>query len=138
MRRVPAARVVKVPNATDGQPQVRLVDAAGGPVLDQLGREDMVAFMESVHRLRKIKHLDEPLSGAYRAGIISTVAVFFCHAAVAEWDDVPARPLVTHADMPRVVERVPRFIPEDQLGPVMDQVRQLDCPLQRCALLVAR
>ncbi|MFE5072995.1 hypothetical protein [Streptomyces halstedii] len=130
--------MVKVPNATDGQPQVRLVDAAGGPVLDQLGREDMVAFMESVHRLRKIKHPDEPLSGAYRAGIISTVAVFFRHAAVAEWDDVPARPLVTHADMPRVIERVPRFIPEDQLGPVMDQVRQLDCPLQRCALLVAR
>jgi len=106
--------------------------------LDQLNRADLVAFMESVHRLRKIKYPDEPLSRAYRAGIISTVAVFFRHAAVAEWDDVPARPLITHADMPRVVERVPRFIPEDQLGPVMDQVRSLDCPLQRCALLVAR
>ncbi|MFD8781891.1 tyrosine-type recombinase/integrase [Kitasatospora sp. NPDC059599] len=94
--------------------------------------------MESVHRLRKIKQPDEPLSRAYRAGIISTVAVFFRHAAVAEWDDVPARPLITHADVPRVVERVPRFIPEDQLGPVMDQVRSLECPLQRCALLVAR
>lgn len=40
--------------------------------------------------------------------------------------------------MPRVIERVPRFIPADQLGPVMDRVRALDCPLQRCALLVAR
>ncbi|WP_432196618.1 hypothetical protein [Streptomyces sp. bgisy027] len=60
--------------------------------LDQLGRADLVAFMESVHRLRKIKHPDQPLSQAYRAGIISTVAVFFRHAAVAEWDDVPARP----------------------------------------------
>ncbi|MET9085711.1 tyrosine-type recombinase/integrase [Streptomyces sp. NPDC004237] len=106
--------------------------------LDQLDRADLVAFMESVHRLRKIKHPDQALSRAYRAGIISTVAVFFRHAAVAEWNDVPARPLITHADMPRVIERVPRFIPEDQLGPVMDQVRQLDCPLQRCALLVAR
>ena len=33
---------------------------------------------------------------AYRAGIISTVAVLFRYAAVAEWDDVPARPLITH------------------------------------------
>ncbi|MDH6709154.1 integrase [Kitasatospora sp. MAA19] len=77
-------------------------------------------------------------SRAYRAGIISTVAVLFRHAAVAEWDDVPARPLITHADMPRVIERVPRFIPKDQLEPVMNRVRQLDCALQRCALLVAR
>ncbi|MGI5401420.1 hypothetical protein ACQEVG_18650 [Streptomyces sp. CA-135486] len=58
--------------------------------------------MESVSRLRKIKHPDEPLSPAFRAGIISTVAVLFRYAAVAEWDDVPARPLITHADMPRL------------------------------------
>ncbi|KPI04489.1 integrase family protein [Actinobacteria bacterium OK074] len=106
--------------------------------LDQLHRADLVAFMESVNRLRKIKHPDEPLSPAYRAGIISTVAVFFRHAALAEWDDVPARPLITHADMPRRIEKVPRFIPEHQLEPVMEQVRVLQCPLQRCALLVAR
>ncbi|MFF0291047.1 tyrosine-type recombinase/integrase [Streptomyces sp. NPDC005262] len=106
--------------------------------LDQLNRADLVDFMDSVHRLHKIKHPDQPLSRAYRAGIISTVAVLFRYAAVAEWDDVPARPLITHADMPRVIERVPRFIPADQLGPVMDRVRALGCPLQRCALLVAR
>ncbi|WP_405852464.1 tyrosine-type recombinase/integrase [Streptomyces sp. NBC_00090] len=106
--------------------------------LDQLNRADMVDFMESVHRLHKIKHPDQPLSRAYRAGIISTVAVLFRYAAVAEWDDVPARPLITHADMPRVIERVPRFIPADQLGPVMDRILALECPLQRCALLVAR
>ncbi|WP_280679216.1 hypothetical protein [Kitasatospora sp. MAA19] len=106
--------------------------------LDQLHRADLVDFMESVHRLHKIKHPDQPLSRAYRAGIISTVAVLFRYAAVAEWDDVPARPLITHADRPRVIERVPRFIPADQLDPLMDRVRALDCPLQRCALLVAR
>lgn len=106
--------------------------------LDQLNRADLVDFMESVHRLHKLKDPDQPISRAYRAGIISTVAVLFRYAAVAEWDDVPARPLITHADMPRVIEKVPRFIPEDQLGPVMDHVRNLQCPLQRCALLVAR
>lgn len=106
--------------------------------LDQLHRADLVDFMEWVNRQRKIKHPDQPLSPAFRASIISTVAVFFRYAALAEWDDVPARPLVTHADMPRRVQTVPRFIPEHQLEPVMDRVRALDCPLQRCALLVAR
>jgi integrase len=106
--------------------------------LDELSRADAVAFMESVHRLRKIKHPDEPLSPAYRAGIISTLAVFFRHAALFEWDDAPTRPLITHADMPRRIEKVPRFIPEHQLEPVMEKVRALECPLQRCALLVAR
>jgi integrase len=106
--------------------------------LDQLHRAGLVAFMESVSRLRKIKHPDEPLSPAFRAGIVSTVAVLFRYAALAEWDDVPARPLITHADMPRRVQRVPRFIPEHQLEPVTEHVRALPCPLQRCALLVAR
>jgi integrase len=106
--------------------------------LDQLTRADMVAFMEAVNRMRKISHPDQPLSPAYRAGIISTMAVFFRYAALAEWPDVPARPLITYADMPRRIETVPRFIPDHQLEPVMELVRGLECPLQRCALLVAR
>ncbi|MGW4212677.1 tyrosine-type recombinase/integrase [Lentzea sp. NPDC004789] len=106
--------------------------------LDQLCRADLVEFMQSVHHERKILHPDEPLSPAFRAGIISTVAVFFRYASLAEWDDVPARPLLTRADMPRRIQSVPRFIPEHQLEPVMDRIRALDCPLQRCALLVAR
>jgi integrase len=106
--------------------------------LDQLCRADLVEFMQSVHHERKILHPDEPLSPAFRASIISTAAVFFRYTALAEWDDVPARPLLTHADMPRRIQTVPRFIPEHQLEPVMDRIRALDCPLQRCALLVAR
>jgi hypothetical protein len=106
--------------------------------LDQLQRTDLVAFLESVKRLRKLKAPDEPLSPAYQTGIISVVAVFFRHGALAEWDDMPSRPLITHADMPRGIQKVPRFIPNHQLEPVMDQIRALVCPLQRCALLVAR
>jgi integrase len=64
--------------------------------------------------------------------------VFFGHAALNEWDDAPARPLLTLADMPRPVQKVPRYIPDHQLDPVMDRIRALECPLQRCALLVAR
>ncbi len=106
--------------------------------LAQLTRADMVDFLESVHQLRKIKRPAEPISPAYRASIITSVAVFFRYTSLLEWDDVPARPLVTHADMPRRVQRVPRFIPAYQLDPVMDRIRALECPLQRCALLVAR
>ena len=64
--------------------------------------------------------------------------MFLRHAALFEWDDVPARPLITRADMPHRIQRVPRFIPAHQLDPVMERIRALECPLQRCALLTAR
>lgn len=106
--------------------------------LTELTRADAVDFMEAVKRLRKIKHPDETIGRAYQASIISFIAVFFRYTALAEWDDVPARPLITFADMPQKVTRVPRFIPEHELDPLMEQIRALDCPLQRCSLLVAR
>ena len=106
--------------------------------LAQLTRPDLVDFMATVQQMRKIKHPGETISPAFRAGIISTIAVFFRYAALFEWDDVPARPLITHADMPRRIQRVPRFIPGHQLDPVMERIRALECPLQRCALLTAR
>ena len=106
--------------------------------LAQLTRADLVDFMESVHQMRKIRHPGQTISPAFRASIISTIAVFFRYAALFEWDDVPARPLITRADMPRRIQRVPRFIPGHQLDPVMDRIRALECPLQRCALLTAR
>jgi integrase len=113
-------------------------ERSGIDSLAQLSRADLLDFLSAVNRLEKIKHPGEPISPAYRASIISTVAVFFRHAALSEWDDAPARPLLTLADMPRRVQKVPRYIPEHQLDPVMDHIRALECPLQRCALLVAR
>lgn len=49
--------------------------------LDQLCRADLVEFMQAVHNERKIPHPDEPLSPAFRASIISSVAVFFRYTA---------------------------------------------------------
>jgi len=37
--------------------------------------------------------------------------VFFRQAALFEWDDVPARPLITRADMPNRIQRVPGSSP---------------------------
>lgn len=91
-----------------------------------------------LHQQRKIRHPERPLGDAYRRGIISEVTVFFRYVAHAEWPDVPARPVLTRMDIPRAVQRVPRYIPEHQLEPLMTAIRTLECPLQRCALLVAR
>jgi site-specific recombinase XerD len=51
---------------------------------------------------------------------------------------VPGRALLVPGDLPKDVRRVPRFIPEDELARLMEAIRQLDCPAQRAALLVAR
>jgi integrase len=53
------------------------------------------------------------------------------------WDG-PGRPLLDRRDRPPQVQRVPRFIPADELGRLMAAVAKLPCPFQRCALLVAR
>jgi integrase len=106
--------------------------------LAELKRADLLEFMTWLQDQRKIKHPDQPLSNAYRRSIISEVTVFFRHAAHAEWPDVPSRPVLLNTDIPRSVQRIPRYIPEHQLEPIMTAIRQLECPLQRCALLVAR
>ena len=85
--------------------------------LADLTRADLVAFMEAVRQFRKIKQPDEPISLAYRADIISVIAVFFRHAALFEWDDVPARPLITRADMPHRIQRVPGSSPPTSSTP---------------------
>jgi integrase len=106
--------------------------------LAELTRADLLDFMTWLQHQRKIRHPEQLISEVYRRSIISEVTVFFRHAAHAEWPDVPARPVLMHSDIPRTVQRVPRYIPAHQLEPIMTAIRGLDCPLQRCALLVAR
>jgi integrase len=106
--------------------------------LAELTRCDLLDFMTWLHQQRKIKHPEQPLGDAYKRGIISEVTVFFRYGAHAEWSDMPARPVLTRMDIPRAVQRVPRYIPEHQLEPLMAAIRTIECPLQRCALLVAR
>jgi len=106
--------------------------------LAELKRSDLLDFLLWLQSQRKIKHPDEELSLGYRRIIAWQVNTFFRHASHAEWDDVPARPPLTTADVPRGVTRVPRYIPAHELEPLMEQIRGLECPLQRCALLTAR
>ena len=53
------------------------------------------------------------------------------------WDEVPAHPLLVNGDLPKRAKRVPRFIPDDELGRLMQAVERLDDPFKRAAILVA-
>jgi integrase len=79
-----------------------------------------------------------PLSINTKIRILSGVAAFFRDVALWGWDDVPPRPLLSNGDLPKLPKRVPRFIPDDELGRLVQAVEALDDPFKRTALLVAR
>lgn len=106
--------------------------------LAELARPDLLDFLKWVQRQRKIQHPDQELSAGYRHMIALQINAFFRYGFYAEWNDMPARPPLSTLDLPRQVTRVPRYIPEHELEPLMEQIRALECPLQRCALLIAR
>ncbi len=78
------------------------------------------------------------LSAATREGRLSALSVFFRDTADWGWEEVPGRPLVSPRDFPKRPRSVPRYIPKDELGPLMGVVGSIECPFQRTALLVAR
>lgn len=75
---------------------------------------------------------------SHRRGILSNLNVFFRQTLEWGWDDVPARPIMGGADLPRVPVRLPRNIRADHVEVIMAGIRALECPYQRTALLVAR
>jgi integrase len=106
--------------------------------LAELTRPDLLDFLTWMTNQRKLKHPDQELSVSYRKMVAWQINAFFRYGFNAEWDDMPARPPLSTADVPRGVQKVPRYIPEHELEPLMDGIRALECPLQRCALLIAR
>ena len=86
----------------------------------------------------KSMHSGQPLSTLTKRGNLSALSVFFRDTASWEWDDVPGRPLLGVGDLPKLPERVPRYVPDDELARLMTAVRQLPCSYQRAALLIAR
>lgn len=80
----------------------------------------------------------QPLAVNTRLGILTSLTVFFRHIATWESTEVPERPLLGWGDRPKRPQRVPRYIPEHELAPIMTAVRALQDPYGRTALLVAR
>jgi integrase len=79
-----------------------------------------------------------PLSELTRRGSLAAMNVFFRDVVQRSYDDVPARPLMYAGDIPKLPQRIPRFIPSDELARLMEGIRTLTCPYQRAALLIAR
>jgi integrase len=79
-----------------------------------------------------------PLSIIARRTRLSSVAAFLRDATAWGWADMPARPLLDLGALPRLPQRVPRFIPNEELDSLMVAIRALPCQFQRAALLTAR
>lgn len=79
-----------------------------------------------------------PLAAVTRRARTSALSVFFRETAALGWEGVPGRPLLDRSDHPRPAQRVPRFIPADELARMMEAIAGLECPFQRAALLTAR
>lgn len=69
---------------------------------------------------------------------LSSLSVMFHDATAWCWPEAPPRPLIGSRDLPRRPNRLPRFIPTEELDRLMAAIRTLECPYQRTALIVAR
>jgi integrase len=69
---------------------------------------------------------------------LTKLAQFFRDAAHWGWEDAPSRPLLQKGELPKLPQRIPRYILEAELERLMGAIRALDCPYQRAALLIAR
>ncbi len=100
-------------------------------------RKDLLEYSSAIDGMVTVR-AGLPLSPLTKRSFLSGLSVFFRDAAEWEWEDLPGRPLLAIGDIPKVPDRVPRYIPEDQLARLMEAVRSLPCPYQRAALLIAR
>jgi integrase len=100
-------------------------------------REHLLEFAEALETMPGIT-TGHPLSTLSRRGKLSNLSVFFRDVASWEWENGPERPLLGIGDIPKIPERVPRYIPEEELARLMLAIRELACPYQRAALLIAR
>jgi len=80
----------------------------------------------------------KPLSAVSRIQRVSGLSQLFRDTAAWEYADVPGYAPLNARDAPKQTMRVPRFIPDHELGLVMPVINQIPCPFQRAALLVAR
>jgi site-specific recombinase XerD len=105
--------------------------------LAEVTRHHLMEYAETLTTMRGAK-TGQPFAATTRKKMLSRLSVFFNNIAFWEWDDVPKRPLLQYGDLPQLPQRVPRYIPKNELDRLMTAIRALDCPYQRTALLIAR
>ncbi len=105
--------------------------------LTEVTREHVLAYALALETTTGAR-TGQLLAANTKRGLLSVLAVFFQDVAAWGWPDVPGHPLLGAGDLPKMPRRVPRYIPEDELGRLMQAIRALPCPYQRAALLIAR
>lgn len=100
-------------------------------------RDLLLAYATALETMTN-KDTGKPLSPLTKIRQLSAVSTFFREMAEWNWDNVPGRPLLGSSDLPKLPERIPRYIPEPDLQRLMQAIRALPCPYQRAALLIAR
>lgn len=100
-------------------------------------REDVLAFAEDLnHQINP--QTGRSLAALTKRGRLANLARFFRDVAAWGWEETPGRPLLGAGDLPKMPQRVPRYIPAEELERLMVAIRALVCPYQRAALLIAR
>jgi len=102
----------------------------------QVTREHALGFLDAMTREVQ-PTTNRKLATQTRRSRTGELDYFFRDLVRLGWDG-PGRPLLERSDRPRPMQRIPRFIPADELGRLMAAVTELPCLYQRCALLVAR
>lgn len=100
-------------------------------------RDHVVGFLTALATIPS-KWTGKPLAVRTRIGATHCLGQFFRDTATWGWEDVPGRTLLGPGDAPKPPHSVPRYIPTDELARLMPAIRDIECPLQRTALLVAR
>ena len=103
----------------------------------QVTRDHALGYLAAIAR-EPNPRTGRPLAAITRRARTSALSVFFRETAAMGWEGVPGRPLLGRGDHPRPAQRVPRFIPADELARVMEAIAGLECPFQSAALLTAR
>jgi len=103
----------------------------------QVTREHVLAYAEALQAMRNPR-TGQPYATLTKRGRLAGLVVFFRNVTAWRWEDAPTYPVVAAGDLPKIPQRMPRYVPEPELTQLMDGVRALECPYQRAALLIAR
>jgi site-specific recombinase XerD len=102
----------------------------------EVTRDQVIEYANALHTM--ISTRGTPYATQTKRGLLSRLSLFFQDTISWEWEDVPTRPPLLHGDLPKLPKSLPRYIPQEELDRLMPEIRALDCPYQRAALLIAR
>ncbi len=103
----------------------------------EVTREHVLAYAEALQAMCNPR-TGRPYATLTKRGRLAGLTVFFRNVTAWRWEDAPTYPVVAAGDLPKIPQRMPRYVPEPELTQLMDGVRALECPYQRAALLIAR